>query len=149
MRYRERLWPGPWAWAGAVALPTVLAIAYGAAYGIIVGIVVWVPTLALTLIGVIATAPTIEVDADSLRAGRARIPRRVLTRGTPLDPQQTSQALRRAPADLFTLVRMWTTKRSVLLEVSDPSDPHSAWLISSRNPEAVLVALDLQDPVVR
>ena len=147
--YRERLWPGAWAWVGALSLPTVLAIAYGAAYGLLIGGVVWIAALTLALVGMIATSPLIEVSEDSLRAGRARIPRDVLTRGTSLAGEQTRRALRQGPADLFTLVRMWSTDQSVLIEVDDPADPHSAWLISSRRPLAVLDALGLQDPAVR
>ena len=147
--YRERLWPGPWAWAGALSLPTVLAIAYGAAYGLVIGGIVWITALTLAMIGMVATTPLIEVTEDSLRAGRARIPRQVLTRGSSLVGEQTRRALRQGPADLFTLVRMWSTDQSVLIEVTDPADPHSAWLISSRHPLDVLDALGLQNPAVR
>jgi len=147
--YRERLWPGPWAWAGALSLPTVLAIAYGAAYGLVIGGILWITALTLAMIGMVATTPLIEVTEDSLRAGRARIPRQVLTRGSSLVGEQTRRALRQGPADLFTLVRMWSTDQSVLIEVTDPADPHSAWLISSRHPLDVLDALGLQDPAVR
>ena len=147
--YRERLWPGPWAWAGALSLPTVLAIAYGAAYGLVIGGIVWITALTLAMIGMVATTPLIEVTKDSMRAGRAQIPRQVLTRGSSLVGEQTRRALRQGPADLFTLVRMWSTDQSVLIEVTDPADPHSAWLISSRHPLDVLDALGLQDPAVR
>ena len=147
--YRERLWPGAWAWVGALSQPTVLAIAYGAAYGLVIGGIAWITALTLAMIGMVATTPLIEVTEDSLRAGRARIPRQVLTRGSSLVGEQTRRALRQGPADLFTLIRMWSTDQSVLIEVTDPADPHSAWLISSRHPVDVLDALGLQDPAVR
>jgi hypothetical protein len=141
VRYRERVWPTFWVWLLMIGLTATLAIAYGAAYGLIIGVIVFIPSVAIG-IGLLAwTSPRLTVTAEDLRAGPARIPLAVLTRAMPLEGSSLSAALRLGDPLLFTLVRTWATTDAVLIEVDDPSDPHTAWLLSTRHPRQLLAAL--------
>lgn len=139
--YRERVWPSAWVWLLSASLGASLAIAYGAAYGAQVGLVVLVPALALPLTGLAISAPVLTVSHRRLSAGRAVIPTTVVTRCASLGREQMQRALRLPDPSIFTLVRPWTVRSGVLLEIEDPADPHTVWLLSTRHPHRLAAAL--------
>lgn len=139
--YRERVWPSSWVWLLFVALGSGLAIAYGAAYGGFIGIVVLVPAVTLPVVALILAAPVVQVADHQLSAGRATIPISVLSRCACLGREQMERALRLPDPTIFTLVRPWTVRTGVLVQVEDPHDPHTTWLISTRHPTRLASAL--------
>ena len=141
MLYRERLWPSSWMWLLVLALAGTLGIAYGAAYGALVGLATFVPVTALALGLLVLASPVVSLSPDRLRAGRADIPCSVLARCAELDAEGMKRALRSAEPTLFMLVRPWSVTHGVLIEVVDPLDPHTSWLVSSRRPAAFVDAL--------
>ena len=59
-----------------------------------------------------------------------------------LDADQTFRA-RTSAADprAHLVLRPWASSRAVVMEVSDPDDPHPYWLISTRRPERLAEAI--------
>ncbi|WP_055601376.1 DUF3093 domain-containing protein [Streptomyces aureus] len=84
----------------------------------------------------------IRVVAGSLVAGDARIPVSALGGAEALDAEE-ARAWRTHKADprAFMLMRGYVT-RAVRIEVTDPSDPTPYVYLSSREPEALVAALD-------
>ena len=142
VRYHELLRPSPWLWLMALGAGLFLGAAYGFALGPIAGAVT---AAAVCGIGCWITARRfvrVSVDDGSLRAGRASLPARYIGRVRALDQAATAQA--RGPgadANAYLVLRMGYAKSAVAVEVADPADPHSYWLISSRRPEALASAI--------
>lgn len=124
-----------------LALTASLGIAYGAAYGVAIGLLAFIPLTALATMGLVLASPRVEITAAQLQAGPARIPVASLRRCATLDARQTAAALKLADPTLFLLVRPWNVRTGVLIELDDPEDPHSAWLICSRTPTEMTQAL--------
>lgn len=141
MLYRERLWPSSWIWILTVGLTASVGIAYGAAYGPTIGVLAFIPLTAIACVMLVSASPLIAVTPAQLRAGRACIPCSVLTRCAELDADGMRRALRLAEPDLYMLVRPWVMRKGVIIEVSDPADPHTSWVLSSRRPADVISAL--------
>ena len=130
--YRERLHAPWWLWALGTILMSTLGIAYGFRLGPIPGVVTFAVAEALLAALLLVTAPVVVVDDVVLRAGRARLPLRHIARVATLDAERTREA-RGTKADqrAYLCLRGWIPA-SVLVEVSDPDDPHPYWLVSSR-----------------
>jgi hypothetical protein len=83
----------------------------------------------------------IRVEGGVLHAGRAHIPVSMLARPTPLDKETTRLvAGRDANAHAYLLLRPYL-KRSVRVDVTDPTDPVPYWLVSTRRPDELAGAL--------
>ncbi|MET7758000.1 DUF3093 domain-containing protein [Streptomyces sp. NPDC005389] len=84
----------------------------------------------------------IRVVAGSLVAGDARIPVSALGAAEALDAEE-ARAWRTYKADprAYMLMRGYVT-RAVRIEVADPADPTPYVYLSSREPEALVAALD-------
>lgn len=142
MSYRERLSvPVHW-WLIAAFFALSLVVALGAYLG-------WdwaLATALLTTGAVVATlasysAATLEVTAEELRAGRARIPWRYVRSAEPLDAEATRLSRGRdADASAFYLLRPYLSS-AVLVTLDDPRDSHPYWLLSSRRPAALAEAI--------
>jgi hypothetical protein len=138
--YRERLWPAPWVFiATALVIPASLLVFLPISLeaGIAVAIVLYG-----AIVGVlIGTTATIEVTDDGFRAGRARIERRFVGAVTAsTGAEATAERGVRLDARAWMLVRGWIPG-VVRVELTDPADPTPYWLISSRRPEELAVAL--------
>ncbi len=142
MLYRERMWPTAWVWVLGLGLTGSVGIAYGAAYGPLIGLIAFLLLSSIAIAVLVLAAPRVSVTARHLRAGRATIPCDVLTRCAPLDADGMRRALRLADPGLYMLVRPWSVRQGVIIEVEDPADPHTAWLLSSRRPEDLVRALE-------
>lgn len=139
-RHRERLWPSPSGWllvpaVGLVAFVVLLPIHQVAA---------WVGAAA-ALVGAamaaVALSPVVLVVDGELRAGRAHIPVQLLTGEQVLDRAGLRAVLGPgSDARTFMCLRAWIPT-AIRAEVCDPQDPTPAWVVSSRNPQALLAAL--------
>lgn len=138
--YRERLWPAPWVFlATALVIPASLlvflpinttagAICAIVLYGAIVG------TLILT-------TPTVEVTDEFFTAGRARLPRSVVSRIEAFEGvDAVAQRGTALDARAWLLLRGWIPG-VVKVQLDDPSDPTPYWLISTRQPQRLAAAL--------
>ncbi len=139
--YRERLWPAPWVFIATalvipasllvflpISLPAGAAVA-AALYAAIVGVLV-------------LTTATIEVSGTELKAGRARMPRSVVSRVQAFEgAEATAERGVRLDARAWLLLRGWIPG-VVRVELDDPRDPTPYWLVSSRNPSRLAAALN-------
>jgi hypothetical protein len=119
--------------------------------------------LAITLWGVLDTAPTlflaslsllatlvaaqrnkfeIALDVNTLRVGPAEIDRKFLGKATPLD--RTEWRLERGyklnPA-AFLALRSWIST-GVKIEINDPQDPTPYWLVSTKKPNELATLIN-------
>lgn len=140
--YRELLLPRWWVWLLPAAGAGLLGLAYGTAYGARAGWLVGAATALLLLALTASTRTRIGVDTDGVRAARAHLPAEFIGEVRPLDADATFRA-RTASADAraYLLLRTWAAPTSVVLEVTDPQDPHPYWLLSTRRPQRLADAL--------
>lgn len=126
----------------AAALVAMLAVAYGAALGALAGWALGLVLGVLSAVVLIWTSPIVEVDASAIRCGPAMLPRAAIAGVEVVDGPQL-RILRGPGGDgrIYSAVRTWSAPRAVLVTLDDPQDPHPAWLISSRNPDALAAAL--------
>jgi predicted anti-sigma-YlaC factor YlaD len=142
LAYRERLAAPWWLWLVAAVFVISVAVAYGFALGTTAGVLAALATGAAVTALLLATTVTISVDECVLRAGRARLPVQFAGAIEVLDKPAATHA-RTAGFDpsAFVLLRTWSTNRAVRVTVTDARDPHSAWLLSSKDPAALAAAL--------
>lgn len=140
--YAERLWPAWWVWLLVPVLVSVLAIAYGAAYDPVWGWTIEVAGTASIWVLLALTTPLIRVDDRVFRAGAARLPLWAVGKATPMSRDDVRTHLRTGDARTYLLIRTWATAGAVLVEVTDPEDPHPAWLVSTRHPQTLAEALN-------
>jgi len=139
--YRERLWPGPW-----IFIATALLIPGGLLVFLPIGVWVGIPAsiilYAAAVVFLVATTPTVSVDASTFTAGRARLPLAAVGEVAVISGDEAFIARGRGlDARAYTLIRGWV-KDVVRIENIDPNDPAPYWLVSSRRPEELAAALD-------
>jgi len=144
--YRERLLPKPFIWPLLAAAPGALGIAYGAAFSATVGWLIFLVGLAVLVVLIVLGSPVILVTDREIVAGRARLPRSLVTGVTTLDASTgTLREQLRNAATAFTLVRAWAGATGIRIDLVDPEDPHPCWLLSSRRPLVLAETLQAQD----
>lgn len=140
MPYRERLWPSPWVFlTTALVIPASLLVflPISPIAGVAVAVLLYTAVVGVLL----ATTPTIEVTADELRAGRARLPRAVVASvEAHHGADATAQRGVHLDARAWLLVRGWLPDL-VRVDLTDPDDPTPYWLVSTRNADALASAL--------
>ncbi len=142
VRYRERLVvPLRW-WVQATMFLATLWLAFVVATP---PWLAWTATGACTAVtfGLLAYvgSAVVEVGDRDLRAGRARIPLRLLGTPQPLDREQTRRVLGvEADARAYLATRPYL-KATVKVPVSDPDDPAPYWLVGTRHPDRLTAAL--------
>ena len=140
--YRERLLPKWWVYFLAAGLIAMLSIAYGAAISATVGWVMFIVAYGLLALAMTAGSPVIEVS-DVLRVDAARLPMTSIAHTEVLDAHATRDSRRsREHAQDFTLLKLWSSTKAIAVTLDDPSDPHPGWLISTRHPRALKMAID-------
>lgn len=126
----------------ASALLALLVAGLGAWAYVVMAVVVAITVALLLSYG----AARVEVTADELVAGRARIPVRLLARPVALDADATRDRIGPlADARAYLLLRPYVA-RSVVVDVTDPHDPAPYWLVSSRHPQQLAAALAARVP---
>ncbi len=138
--YRERLIPGPWVFIACLLLVPAGLLAFlpiDTVVGIIAAIVLYAAAVAFLLL----TTPTVEVTADTLRAGRARLPREFVGEAVAVRGQDAFIARGQGlNARAYTLLRGFI-RDVVRVENTDPNDPAPYWVISTRHPDRLVSAL--------
>ena len=138
--YRERIWPSPWVFvATALVIPASLLVFLP--INQLAGAIVAVVLYAAIVIVLLATSPLIEVVAGELIAGRARVPVDLISAVSAFTGDEaTLQRGRLLDARAWLLIRGWVSP-VVKIELSDVSDPTPYWIISTRSPDALVVAI--------
>ena len=140
--FQERLWPSVGQWTFAFIMTTSLGIAYGRAYGMDLGLIVGIAATILVTIGLIVNTPLIQVDELNFRVGRARLPLQYVGKIQKLDEEQSRRARSTDANSNAHFQLRGGIKNTVIVEVTDPQDPHPYWQVSSRNPDALINALN-------
>ena len=109
------------------------------------GVVAWsVTAVLLTLLAAGLRsfgAARVVVRDGVLRVGRAHIEARYVGGAEALDPEQTRRTAGvDADARAFLMLRPYLD-RAVRVEITDPADPAPYWLVSTRHPERLAVAV--------
>lgn len=140
--YRERIGPAWWIWLATGGFVMTVAVAYGFAFGPNAGWLVAGAGGALAATLLVVAATVIRIDERVIRVGRARLPLQWVGRIVPLDEELSTEArsTRLDPAAFLSL-RTSGCQTSVMVEVTDPDDPHPYWLFSTRHPEKVASVL--------
>ena len=138
--FRERLHPSPWLHLVALlALPASMLVL--APVSLPAGIATGVVLSGGLIVLLWALAPVIEIADGVLRAGRARIPLRLLG---PVEVARGEEARQARGPGLDA--RAWLMLRGdvdpvVRIEILDDDDPTPYWLLSSRRPDDLALAL--------
>lgn len=138
--FRERLFPAPWVFiATALVIPAMIIVFVPIEPWI--GVAVAAVLYGTIVVALLVTTPTIEVDADEFRAGRARLPRSVVGEVTLHRGENASlERGRLLDARAWLLIRGWVAP-VVKIRLTDPDDPTPYWLVSTRRPEELAAAL--------
>jgi len=139
--FQERLWPSLGMWVFAFIMTTSLGIAYSQAYGKELGLMVAMATTLAVGIGLIVNTPLIQVDELNFRVGRARLPLQFVGKIQVLDDAQSRRARSTDANSNAHFQLRGGIKSSVIVEVSDPQDPHPYWQVSTRKPDLLIAAL--------
>ncbi|WP_288467107.1 DUF3093 domain-containing protein [uncultured Curtobacterium sp.] len=138
--YRERLWAPPALYlATALVIPASLLVFLPISVfaGVLVAIGMYVGIVVLLW----ALAPAVEVTETEFRAGKAHLPRTLVGEVAGFEgAEATTQRGPKLDARAWTLFRGYV-RGVVRVEVADPADPTPYWLVSVRNPSAVVAAL--------
>lgn len=146
--------PGPVGYSERLHLP-VLWWLLGVVFVAAVGWAFFVATpLPVTVVAILVTAALVTtwlvrhgavrilVDGESLRAGRAVLPRVHVGAVAALDAEMTRRTLgREADARAFLVTRAYCTT-AVRVEVADKTDPTPYWVISTRHPQRLAACLN-------
>ena len=139
--YRERLHAPAAIFVLVLGLAAIVGIAYGSAYGSTWG---WLIGAVLGLVGVgglVATSTYLRVDDTVVRAGRARLPLTAIATVHRLDPEAMRHAKRFGDPRDYLVLRAWSSRSGVAIELADPRDPHPRWVISTRHPDRLTAAI--------
>ncbi|PWH05833.1 DUF3093 domain-containing protein [Brachybacterium endophyticum] len=138
--HRERLLPSVGTWIVGIAFGSVLGVILvplSHFFAILTGIL-GIASMCLLLV---LASPVIEVVGDRLRAGRAEIPVGLLGEPEVLGREGWEDAMSRGFEPLaFHLTRGWVHS-GIRVPVLDEQDPAPAWVLSSRRPEDLALAL--------
>lgn len=142
MDHRERL-TVPLGWV-LLALGVVASITITCLFVTppLVTAVITLAALAVTA-GVLWTqSALVATDADGLQAGRAAVGWRWVGAARVLSGDEVEDRIRgRADVAAWRLSRPYL-RRVVRVELDDPADPHPAWLIGTRRPDALVAAIE-------
>jgi len=138
--YRERLWPAPWLFIStALVIPASLLVFLPIDFR--VGVATAGLLYAVCVVALIVGSPVIEVTESHFVAGRARLPLEVVGAVTAHRGDDAKlERGRHLDARAWLLIRGWISP-VVKVEVADETDPAPYWLVSTRQPDAVITAL--------
>ncbi len=138
--YRERLWASPVLYlATALVIPASLLVFLP--ISVLAGVLVAIGMELGVLVLLWALAPTIEVTDTEFRAGKAHLPRSLVGSAEAFEgAEATTQRGPKLDARAWTLFRGYV-RGVVRVEVADAADPTPYWLVSVRDPAAVVAAL--------
>ena len=137
--YSERLSPAWWLiLAVFLVVPTsvLIFLPLSLLVGVVTGVVLW-----LGMVGLLWwQSPTVSLGAEGFRAGRARVEWEHVERVSEVDADSArSEKGVNLDARAWLVLRPWIAP-AVKVVLNDPQDPTPYWLVSTRNPAAVVNA---------
>jgi hypothetical protein len=140
--YREWLYPPVAVIVLVLGLSALIGVAYGAAYGAALGWAAGMVLGGLGLVGLVAGSTPLRVDDRVVRAGRARLPLVSISHAEALDAEALRQERRFGDPRDYVVLRAWSSRTGVSIDLADPRDPHPRWLITSRHPDRLAQAIN-------
>jgi hypothetical protein len=138
--YAERLWPTPGIWAATAGFGAALGLIPAPVSGQAAAIVAVLGVVGLVTL-LVVTTPAVTVSTDSFVAGRAAIPTAMVSGIEALDPAQMRQARGVGlDARAYLCIRGWLPAGAKVI-LNDPEDPTPYWIVSSRTPDALVLAV--------
>jgi len=139
-RFREKLHPSAWIFiATALVIPASLLVFLP--IDVIAGALVAIGLYGAIVVLLVVTTPVVEVGADELRAGRARLPLAVVADARAArGPEAVHERGVGLNAEAWLLIRGWIPD-IVRVDLADPDDPTPYWIISTRRPDALAAAI--------
>lgn len=139
-QYRERLTPSLWILASAAVAGPMVSLTF-VPVGSVLALLLGVAAALLLIAALIVVSPIVSVSGGTLRAGRAHIDVRWLGEATAYTGDDARRM--RGPA---LPARGWHLIRGgidglVVVEITDPDDPVTAWTISTRTPDRLVAAI--------
>nr|WP_047240358.1 DUF3093 domain-containing protein [Corynebacterium epidermidicanis] len=144
--YAERQWV-PWYWWGLAIIAAILTatqLGMNRSMAWFVAPLVLFSVFALWGLWQLSTTRlTVEVDPDGtrwLRVGTAQLPNTVVEKvlAVPESAKRNAMGRQLDPA-AFVASKSWM-KQMAMIVLDDPEDPTPYWLVSTKDPEAVLAA---------
>ncbi|GAA4905930.1 DUF3093 domain-containing protein [Tessaracoccus lubricantis] len=142
MSYSERLHI-PWWWMviGLLFVASI-AVAVFAYLDVWLAVTVTLLALAAVVLGLLAYGTTrVTVDDAALTAGRYRLERQYIGNVTAYEGEEARVALGPGADNREFLFTRPFIDGVVRVDLNDPADPHSGWLISTRRPAELAAAL--------
>lgn len=139
--YRERLWPAAWMYIVILLIVPATLLVF-TPISIVAGIITATVLVIGSVVLLLAAAPVIEIDADSLIAGRARIPLELVGEAAVFRGVEARHE--RGPgldARAHLVLRGWVDP-VLRVAILDPDDPAPYWLLSTRRPEELAAAIE-------
>ncbi len=150
--FREHLWVPWWWWPLGLAAAALVAMQF--AIGIrslptALPFLILAPVPLWLLWRMSRTEIAVTAGADGqamLHAGKARLPLSVIDRVAAIPPSAKQAAMgRQLDPSAYVVHRPWVGSL-VLVVLDDPEDPTPYWLVSTRNPDALVAALQGHRP---
>lgn len=148
--FKERVYPSAGAFSVGLMFVLMLAIAYGAAINLFSGLVLWIVGTILFIGLVVITSPVHEIRIEEgvpiLSSERATSPIATFSQPILMDASDV-HALRHGSRYKTAFGGLRGKLPAVLLTMTDPDDPHEAWILATRQPERllrVLASLDIR-----
>lgn len=139
--YRERLLPGPSLFIALLLVIPAIALVLTPISAEIAVPVAIISYVLLALVSLLLS-PSVRVEDGVLTAGRAQIPVSQLGAVELLGAESLRAAIGPGlDARSFLLVRGWI-HRGVKIENIDPADPAPQWILTTRHPEKLAIAIE-------
>jgi hypothetical protein len=144
IQYRERVLPRAASlWSVLLILPAtyLTLLPFSDRIGDFGGIGLGVLFTAVVLVSIWFASPVIEVDADGFAVGDAVLPLSVIA-GYEIVDEAKAFAERGSNLDPRAYVRFQLSVNTLIkLQIDDPADKTPYWLIATRNPQAIVEAI--------
>jgi uncharacterized protein (DUF58 family) len=141
LSFREKLAPAWWlvlAVGWVIPATTLVFLPLNLALGVAIGVTLWAGAVGMLWFA----SPTISLEGNHLRAGRATVELRFVESAQVfrLDAAREQRGVA-LDARAWLVIRGWIGP-VVKVNLDDPEDPVPYWLLSSRRPEEFLAALE-------
>ncbi|MFC0675164.1 DUF3093 domain-containing protein [Brachybacterium hainanense] len=140
--FRERLSPSVGTWIVLVAFGSILGVILVPLSTTLAAVVAGLGIAAMIVFGV-AWSPVLEVTREHLTAGRAQVPVALLEEPVAVEGEQWQELMGVGFEPLaFHCTRGWI-RTGVRVPLDDDDDPTPAWVMSSRRPQDLVLALQV------
>jgi hypothetical protein len=140
-KYQERVLPNFGAFLAVSLLLPAISLVFEP-FSLVVGISVGVVAVLASWSALYAFSPVISISETELRAGKAKIPLKLLGKSKVINKGELFTETGPGLSPLAYRVFQGTVKTAIKIDIKDPKDKTPYWLVSTRHPERLKKALD-------